>query len=127
MRALSLTGFLARATRRFGRRRAIALLIAFSALEVLSLLLMLSAFADSVRTSSCVGSYGTIACSTRWRTIGSGDGSITLVPSADDAQEAAARERKWLARCRPVVRQDAYGVGRYHYAAPGCEFGKSED
>ena len=24
---------------------------------------------------------------------------------------------------RPVVHQDPYGVPRYEYAAPGCEFG----
>jgi hypothetical protein len=40
--------------------------------------------------------------------------------------EAAERERLWEARCRPVIRQDQYGVRRYHYAAPGCEYGKYE-
>jgi hypothetical protein len=40
--------------------------------------------------------------------------------------DAAERERLWLARCRPVIRQDHYGVRRYHYAAPGCEYGKYE-
>jgi hypothetical protein len=29
-------------------------------------------------------------------------------------------------RCRPSVRQDRYGVPRYHYAARGCEFGVIE-
>ena len=45
------------------------------------------------------------------------------------AEQAAAaeRERRWLARCRPVVQQDQFGVGRYRYAAPGCEFGRSQD
>ena len=40
--------------------------------------------------------------------------------------ESAERIRLWQARCRPVVRQDQYGVRRYHYAAPGCEYGKYE-
>ena len=42
-------------------------------------------------------------------------------------KEAAARERKWVARCRPVLWEDSYGVSRYQYAIPGCEFGKSQD
>ena len=32
----------------------------------------------------------------------------------------------WQARCHPVIRQDQYGVPRYHYAAPGCDLGKYE-
>jgi hypothetical protein len=40
--------------------------------------------------------------------------------------EAAERERLWQARCRPVIRQDHYGVRRYHYAVPDCEYGKYE-
>jgi hypothetical protein len=40
--------------------------------------------------------------------------------------DAAERQRLWLARCRPVIRQDHYGVRRYHYAVPDCEYGKYE-
>jgi hypothetical protein len=40
-----------------------------------------------------------------------------------DNKRAVKRDRRWVARCRPVVRQDRYGVSRYHYAAPGCMFG----
>jgi len=48
-------------------------------------------------------------------------------PQAEkDVADSAARERLWQARCRPVIRQDQYGVRRYHYAAPGCEYGKYE-
>jgi hypothetical protein len=43
-----------------------------------------------------------------------------------DITDAAARDRLWQARCRPVIRQDQFGVRRYHYAAPGCEYGKYE-
>jgi len=43
-----------------------------------------------------------------------------------DIADASARERLWTARCRPAIRQDPYGVRRYHYAAPGCEYGKYE-
>ena len=48
-------------------------------------------------------------------------------PQVDkDVAEAADHERQWRARCRPVLREDAYGVRRYRYAAPGCEFGRYE-
>jgi hypothetical protein len=78
---------------------------------------------------SCVYSHGYEICSERWGDIKSGLPRIIEVPApqGERASEAEARERKWLARCRPVIRQDRYGVGRYAYARPGCEFGKSED
>jgi Domain of unknown function (DUF6894) len=47
--------------------------------------------------------------------------------AAEQDTGSTERERDWIARCRPVIRQDRYGVGRYHYSAPGCEFGKSGD
>jgi hypothetical protein len=48
-------------------------------------------------------------------------------PATDkDAADIAARERLWQARCRPVIRQDVYGVRRYQYAAAGCDYGKYE-
>jgi hypothetical protein len=45
-----------------------------------------------------------------------------LLGEADKAN-AAARDRKWQARCHPVVEHDSYGVGRYQYSSPGCEYG----
>jgi hypothetical protein len=48
-------------------------------------------------------------------------------PRGEELDAAMERDRKWLARCSPVVRQDAYGVGRYYYAKPGCEFGKLDE
>ncbi len=47
-------------------------------------------------------------------------------PRGEALEEALERDRKWMARCKPVIRQDAYGVGKYYYAAAGCEFGKSD-
>ena len=41
-------------------------------------------------------------------------------------KEAEEHDRLWRARCRPVARQDGYGVNRYVYAAPGCEYGRYE-
>jgi hypothetical protein len=79
------------------------------------------------RTTSCVGDYGAFSCSTIWGHAS--DPYIRTVPSPATAQEhseLAERNRKWIARCRPVIKQDGYGVARYHYAAPGCEFGVFE-
>lgn len=48
-------------------------------------------------------------------------------PRGEELDAALERDRKWMARCKPVIRQDAYGVGKYYYAASGCEFGKLGD
>jgi hypothetical protein len=81
--------------------------------------------AGGIRATTCVGSYGTFSCVTQWGA--SGDPYGRRPPSAQDDAEAAERERQWVARCRPVIWQDRYGVGRYAYAAPGCEFGIFQD
>ena len=68
------------------------------------------------------------SCITRWSD--GGDPHIIEVPqpfSEDERDRAAARDRKWVARCKPVIHQDRYGVPRYYYAAPGCEFGRIGD
>jgi hypothetical protein len=80
-------------------------------------------------TSYCVYSNGYEICGERRGDANGGIPRIIEVPApqGERAIEADARERKWLARCRPVIKQDRYGVGRYAYARPGCEFGKSED
>jgi hypothetical protein len=44
--------------------------------------------------------------------------------TAELRREAEERERRWVARCHPVIEPDKYGVDRYHYSAPGCEFGR---
>lgn len=80
-------------------------------------------------TSSCSGPWSMRNCVLQWR---EGVRDPHIVHAAGprneiEAREAEARDRKWLARCRPVIRTDRYGVGRYHYAKPGCEFGQTED
>jgi hypothetical protein len=81
-----------------------------------------------IEATSCIGSFRGYSCVTR-----SGpavDPNIRHAPAPRDEREqaeAAARERKWLARCRPIVRYDEYGVGRYWYAARGCEHGIASD
>jgi hypothetical protein len=82
--------------------------------------------ADGMAIGGCVGSRYSITCVTRWG--GYSDPYIRLVPEKTEAQKAlsAERDRKWQARCKPVVLQDRYGVPRYEYAAAGCEFGVIE-
>jgi hypothetical protein len=84
------------------------------------------ASADGIRNTTCLSSGGGISCTTQWQRTGGGQ----VLPWQIDPRETAAtaeRERRWLARCRPVARQDQFGVSRYSYAAAGCEFGKTED
>jgi hypothetical protein len=53
--------------------------------------------------------------------------SYSPQPISDAARARAEdRDRRWMERCRPVIRQDEHGVERYTYAAAGCEFGRIE-
>lgn len=89
--------------------------------------LVSSSHADGIALGGCVGAAGSLNCVVRWGEAG--DPYIrTVPPPADDAERrhSAERDRKWEERCRPVIRQDRFGVARYSYAAPGCEFGVIE-
>jgi len=44
--------------------------------------------------------------------------------SEQDTAEQERRDKAWQARCKPVIRQDQFGVPRYIYAAHGCEYGR---
>lgn len=92
----------------------------------------ISARADSTTVFSCVGAGGFFSGAgncVKIRREGPSQAGIlhARTPNPEELAEARERDRKWLARCRPVLRQDDYGVSRYHYSARGCEFGKSED
>lgn len=78
---------------------------------------------------SCIYSGGMSHCVRQYRYGDAGATGIKAVrePSPEDIAESRERERKWVERCKPVVREDAFGVGRYVYAARGCEFGRTED
>ena len=80
------------------------------------------------RRGSRVGGFTTFNCVTR--------GDRPATPTSGWSQGLSTRwkrralwraTRKWLERCNPIVERDRYGVGRLRYAAPGCEFGVSED
>jgi len=89
---------------------------------------MASATAQEVESFGCIGSRFTINCTSR---IGpAGNPFVRLVPPpADDAaaKRALEREHRWVTRCRPTLVPDRYGVSRYTYATPGCEFGVGEN
>jgi hypothetical protein len=88
------------------------------------------AVAGSVITGSCVGRYGFgySSCVTIFRKLNPTP-HITRAPAATSEQEVAEfeeRDKRWLERCKPVTKQDQFGVPRYVYAARGCEFGALE-
>jgi hypothetical protein len=99
-----------------------------SAAIVLALAAFTSAYAGTVVDLSCVGPAKSFNCAAQWGTAG--DPYVRQVPEAlgeADKARLAARDHKWLARCRPAIERDRYGVARYYYAAPGCEFGVGTD
>jgi hypothetical protein len=84
----------------------------------------ITAHADSMSFGGCVGGWRAPNCASRWGEAH--DPFVRSVPAAADETEKARadeRDRQWEKRCRPVIAQDALGVPRYEYAAPGCEFG----
>jgi hypothetical protein len=89
----------------------------------LSSLIPSAARAGGLGVESCVGSRYSVTCVSRWG--GYGDPYIRQVAPATEAEKAqqADRDHRWQQRCQPLVYQDRYGVQRYGYAAPGCEFG----
>jgi hypothetical protein len=94
---------------------------------ILSVITGTSTYAGGVSDTSCIGTWQGFNCVTRWGPPG--DPSVRLVPEPGEEEKKSrmARDRRWLARCRPVVEYDYYGVVRYHYSAPGCEFGVGID
>jgi hypothetical protein len=83
-----------------------------------------AAYADGLAAGGCVGGRASLNCVAHWGEAG--DPYVRTVPQPVDEAErtrAAERDRKWEARCKPVIAQDRYGVPRYQYSAPGCEFG----
>jgi len=100
-----------------------AVATSLAALAILALPLM-PAHADGTRSTSCVRSYGAFSCVTNWHRDRKDANDVIAKPDPQEQAESKAREQRWLATCRPVVHQDEYGVMRYVYAAPGCEFGR---
>jgi hypothetical protein len=99
----------------------------------LQALVFTPAFADVAYTGGCVSGggffHGSGNCAFMERSGPFGISRVYKIaePRGEELEEAMERDRKWAARCNPVIRQDAHGVGRYYYAKPGCEFGKLDD
>jgi hypothetical protein len=107
------------ASRPAGRRAATAALAV-----LISAAIWNTAHADGVVLGGCLGGGGSVNCVVRWGEAG--DPYVRQVPAPIDEvekQHAAERDKRWEQRCRPTIAQDRYGVPRYQYAAPGCEFG----
>jgi hypothetical protein len=107
--------------------RPIARIGAAAAISVMTLAVTHAAQATTISTGGCIGGWTTYSCVTRYGEAG--DPFVrTVPPPRDDAERthAAERERRWLNRCHPAITQDRYGVARYHYSSPGCEFGVGE-
>ena len=86
-------------------------------------------------STSCVATRGMANCVTNFRDttrdphvrhVRGYDGQYSEEAVERARKESLARDRKWLAFCRPVVVKDRYGVERYLYDKPGCEFGRTE-
>lgn len=52
------------------------------------------------------------------------DPVVLSLPPMTQAQ--ALRAEEWEAFCKPYTRVDRYGVSRYVYEHPGCEFGRTK-
>jgi hypothetical protein len=99
-----------------------------AAAMLFSVATLTAAHAAGIGGLSCVGETTSFNCIGQWSA--GGDPYVRTVPETLDEGEraqAAARDRQWLARCRPVVERDIYGVGRYQYSARGCEYGLGAD
>jgi hypothetical protein len=91
---------------------------------ILSVLALTPARAGSVTNSGCVGLWANYNCAQV--SAEGGNPYVRLVPEPlgeNERGQLAARDRRWVDHCRPVVQYDRYGVPRYRYSAAGCEFG----
>lgn len=98
----------------------------------LQAIFLMPASAEVAYTGSCVGNvfFGSSSnCVFMKRSGPFGYARVIKVdePRGEELEAALERDRKWVARCKPVIRQDSHGVGKYYYAASGCEFGKTDD
>ncbi len=111
-----------------GAARSAAIVAAAFALSfIASAALVNPADAQVIETGGCIASWGTFNCADLWAAPSDPFLRLAPQPTTPDAQaHAREHDRRWVDRCRPSIRQDRYGVVRYHYAMPGCEFGIGE-
>jgi hypothetical protein len=111
-----------------GTARSAAVVAAAIALSLIaSATTMNSAAAQEIHTGGCIASWGAFSCADLWATPSDPFLRLAPQPTTPEAQAGAkSRDRRWVERCRPTIRQDRYGVARYTYAMPGCDFGFGE-
>lgn len=84
-------------------------------------LAMAKAKAGDSMSLSCVGGGGAVSCTvTRG---GFGPAHVIKVSPATDP-DSERRDRQWWKLCSPKVVLDRFGVRRYAYTKPGCEYGR---
>ena len=77
---------------------------------------------------TCVGSGASVSCAGRLGPAEFPQIIQVREPYTErELAEASDRDRKWLARCEPILRQDRNGVRRYLYKAPDCDVGRYDD
>jgi hypothetical protein len=116
-------------TRTSGARRSRAIVGGLAAVAATLISLSSSAQAWSgIGSGDCLFTQWGVSCTHAWRR-GFSDPHIISVPAARSEEEIAdfnLRDRLWRTRCKPVVKQDADGIARYSYSAPGCDYGRYE-
>jgi hypothetical protein len=86
---------------------AVSRLVRGGAAILLSAMTLTTVYAGGVGNLSCVGGAGGVNCVGQWGP--GGDPNVRAVPKPlddEDKAQAAARERKWLAQCQPLLRRD---------------------
>lgn len=80
-------------------------------------------------SGSCVGSGSSFSCAGSYGDRGGNPNLIDILRTKDESAQKASQEReqRWVSYCSPSIAYDRYGVGRYVYAARGCEFGRDRD
>ena len=83
------------------------------------------ALEDGVETNNCFDTRNMESCVTVFRGGRLSPHVIAVPQPTSEAERTAAeaRDRRWVTRCRPTIRQDRYGMPRYSYAVSGCEYG----
>ena len=79
-----------------------------------------------VITDNCTFTRGSQSCVTIFHKLNPTPHIVQVRQPISDQESAEhqARDKRWQDRCKPATKQDHFGVERYVYTAPGCEFGK---
>lgn len=111
------------------KRMAVGLLVIAVALAGAGVPSMAQQRSTDTVVGSCVFSGGGSHCVRQFRYGDPGNSGVQSLrePPPEEVAELRDREKRWVERCRPMLRRDAYGVGRYVYAARGCEYGRDSD